>query len=197
MWVKRLGVLSVLGLAFALSGCYLSVFQTAQALKEGEVMFTLGAAYHSFTWDEDVLSSLVPQLRLAVGVADGVELGVHTGTMLSLLSWESAFLGVLADLKVSLWDEPEAFALALSLGGGWGVLTGGWGLSGGVYFDSNARVLPIYFAYRPFFSLQEQEFAHQFAFGLKLDLSPTSRLLLEADNFLGLWSLGLALLVTF
>jgi hypothetical protein len=197
MLIKKLAVLGLVGLTFALSGCYLGVFQTAQALREGDVMFTLGAAYHSFTWEGDVLSSLVPQLRLAVGVADGVELGVHTGVMLSLISWESAFLGALADLKIALWDEPEAFALALSLGGGWGVLTGGWGLSGGVYFDSNVRILPIYFAYRPFFSFEEQEFAHQFAVGLKLNLSPTARLLLEADNFMGLWSLGLALAIAF
>lgn len=77
MLIKKLAVLGLVGLTFALSGCYLGVFQTAQALREGDVMFTLGAAYHSFTWEGDVLSSLVPQLRLAVGVADGVELGVH------------------------------------------------------------------------------------------------------------------------
>ena len=66
-------------------------------------------------------------------------------------------------------------------------------------FNSNLRVLPIFFAYRPLLSFGEGgvKVLHQLAGGLRLRISPQASLFLQADSLNGLISFGLALEVVF
>ncbi|MBC7093620.1 hypothetical protein H5T53_06410 [Candidatus Bipolaricaulota bacterium] len=178
----------------ALSGCFLNVFQTAQILRHGDVAFTVGMAVLDLA-----PAVLTPQGRLAVGLSDGVEFGVQAGGMVNPGTGGVGFLGAIAELKLSLVDQPDALALAVGVGGGWSVIMGGWGLQASLYLDSNLWFLPLYVAYRPILPLGAEEFApfHQLAGGLCLDISDKARLLLEADFLGGLWSPGLALEVQF
>lgn len=197
--VRVVLVVGLLISAFLLSGCFFNVFQTARTLGRGDMVLTLGMGLMNL----EVVALggggsnpiLTPQARLAAGISDGVELGLQSGIMISPAGGQPGFLGVVADLKVSLFDEPGAFALAVGFGGGWSLPMAGWGVQGSVYLDSNLRVLPVYFVYRPIFPLAGEELSvwHQFAAGLHLRLSDTARLLLEADNLSGIWSIGLGL----
>ena len=197
--VRGLVVVGILFSSFLLSGCFFNVLQTARTLHRGEVGLTLGVGLLNF----EVLPLengegnliLTPQARLAAGIADGVELGLHTGIMVSPTAEQPGFLGVVGDLKLALVHDPDSLSLALGFGGGWSLPMAGWGVQGGIYLDSNLQILPLYFAYRPILPLTAEEFTiwHQLAMGLHLRLSDTARLLLEVDSFNGLWGIALGL----
>lgn len=194
--VRAVLMVGLLISTFLLSGCFFNVFQTARTLGRGDVALTLGMGLLNVALGGGEPNPiLTPQARLAAGISDGVELGLQSGIMISAAGGQPGFLGVVTDLKVSVFDEPGAFALAVGFGGGWSVPMAGWGVQGSVYLDSNLRVLPLYFVYRPIFPLAAEDFTvwHQFAAGLHLRVSDTARLLLEVDNFNGIWSIGLGL----
>jgi len=197
--VRGLVIVGILFFSFLLSGCFFNVLQTARTLHRGEVGLTLGLGLLNFgvlpPGNGEGNPILTPQARLAAGIADGVELGLHTGFMVSPAGGQPGFLGVVGDLKLALLHDPSSLSLALGFGGGWSLPMAGWGVQGGIYLDSNLRILPLYFVYRPILPLTADEFTiwHQLAAGLHLRLSDTARLLLEVDSFNGIWGIALGL----
>lgn len=181
------------------TGCFLNVFQTARTLGKGNVALNLGMAAMNIAIGEDNNWMFTPQGRLSVGIADGIDLGVRSGVMFGLDTGELGFLGVVGDIKVSLFAQPEGFALSLGFGGGYSPGMIGWGLEGSIYVDSTLQYLPVYFVYRPLFPLGGDGFTiqHQLAGGLHLMLSPTTRLLIEVDSWGGLLSAGIGLEILF
>ena len=183
------------------TGCLFNIFQTARTIGAGNVAFTLGTGFFTIDVEEETSAYVTPQARLAVGLADGIDLGLQSGAMVAVPGGDPGWLGLVGDLKFSLFDEPESFALALGFGGGYSVefLGTGWGAFGEIFLDSNLRVLPIFFAYQPGIPIGGDSFVllHHFAGGLKLKLSEQTRLLVQADYRGGLLSFGLALEVGF
>ncbi len=181
------------------TGCLFNIFQTARTIGAGNLGLTLGAGLLSIQIDESSSLSVTPQARLTMGLADAVDLGLQTGALVPLSGGDLGWLGAIADLKFQLFDEPGAFALAMGFGGGYGMEYVGWGVFGEIFFDSNVRVFPVYFAYQPGIPLSGDSIAllHHLAAGLKLKLSDQARVLLQTDYRAGLWSIGMALEIGF
>ena len=181
-----------------LTGCFFNIFQTARTVGKGDVALCLGSAAMNLAGEGDYNWIFTPQGRLAIGLADNVDLGVRSGVMIGA-SGEPGFLGVVGDIKIALLQDPESFSLALGFGGGYSPGLLGWGIEGSIYFDSNLRFLPFYFVYRPLLPLAGDGFAvqHQLAAGLHLDLSEHARILVEIDSWGGLLSGGIALEIAF
>lgn len=211
--MKRKVVLFVglAGLPLLLGGCFFNVFQTAKTLDQGQVLFGFGLGGFIGVGEETTVAPFyTPQMQFGVGLADGFQLTLQAGAV-ALLGDEDAgvqFGGASGEFKVRLFDEPDAFALALGFGGGWDLSHVGWGVHGSLYFDSNVPLLPVYFVWRPILSFgggdgEGVAFFHQFAGGLHLALSETATLLLEADYHtiwwaeMGVLGFGVALLFTF
>ncbi len=181
-----------------LTGCFFNVFETARSVGKGRAAITIAMAAMNL-FDSAEGWRITPQGRVAVGLTDNLELGLRSGAMVNLSTGDVGFLGAVGDLKVTLFDQPDSFALALGLGGGNSSGTFGWGLEGSVYFDSTIPFLPIYFVYRPLLPLGggELDLIHQFAGGLYLVLSPNVRLLIEVDSWGGLLSGGIGIEIRF
>jgi len=182
-----------------LSGCLFNLFQTARTIGAGNVGLTIGSGLMDVEIDEGTTWALTPQARLTIGLGDRVDFGVHTGAMFGLTGGQPGWMGATGDLKFSLFDDPEAFALSLGFGGGYGVEFLGWGVLGEVLFDSNLSVLPIFIVYQPTIPLSAEDFAvwHHVAGGLKLTLSEKARILLQVDLRAPLVSFGLAIEIDF
>ena len=178
-----------------LTGCFFNIFQTARTVGQGNVALGIGAAALNMVIGDDNNWMLTPQGRISIGLADNVDLGVRSGGMFSFTTGELGFLGVVGDIKVSLFHDPELLSLALGFGGGYSMGMFGWGLEGSVYVDSNIRFLPLYFVYRPLFPLAGDGVTvlHQLGGGLHLLLSENTRLLIEVDYWQGIVSFGISL----
>lgn len=192
--MRLVGVAGVLVLLVVLSGCFFNVFQTAQTVGAGNVALTLGAAAMNIAVQQQNSLVFTPQGRLAVGLTDNLDLGIQSGAMVGT-DGSASFLGAIADLKARIVNIDNGFALALGVGGGYSPGLVGWGIEGSVYLDSNLRFLPLYVVYRPLLPLGggQLTIANQVAVGLYLRLSSSARLLLEADWWNGLPSVGAAL----
>jgi len=198
--ILRIGMSVVLvASAVTLSGCLFNIFQTARTVGAGNVTLAVGAGFFDFSLNGDHNWSVTPQARLTIGLADGLDLSLHTGALIPLSTGDPGWLGAIGDLKFSLFDAPGAFALALGFGGGYAIEFGGFGVFGQVFFDSNVQFLPVFIAYRPIVPLAAEEFTlwHHITGGLKLPLSESARLLIEVDTLGGLISFGVALEIGF
>jgi len=197
-WMLCVGLIPA---TLLLSGCLLNVFHTAKTLGSGNVALTVGSGLFdlNFLSESDSTYCLTPQARLAIGLADGVDLGVQTGFLVPIETGDFGFLGATGDLKFSLFDEPGAFALSLGFGGGFSLEVLGWDVFGQILLDSNIKVLPLFIAYQPHIALVEGfALIHHFAGGLILPLSDQVRLFVQADyNSYTYVSYGLALEVEF
>jgi hypothetical protein len=182
-----------------MTGCLFNLFQTARTIGAGNAALTIGSGLLNWTSDADQNWGVTPQARLVIGLADGIDLGVHTGAFVPLATGDPGWLGAMGDLKFRLFHGPESFALALGFGGGNALELGGWGAFAEVFFDSNVRLFPVFFAYRPIFPFGNGSFEiwHHLAGGLRLRLSETARLLMEVDAFGGMISFGLGLEIRF
>jgi hypothetical protein len=200
-WIRIILAAGLLGAVLVTStGCLLNLFQTARTIGAGNVALTLGSGLFDLNLDETNSDYyLTPQARVAVGIADGVDLGLQTGFLVPLEGGDVGWFGATGDLKFSLFDEPGAFALALGFGGGYSLEALGWEAFGEVFFDSNVRVLPIFLAYQPHVALLEGlALIHHFAGGLKLRLSDKARVLVQVDyNSYTFLSYGLAFEIAF
>lgn len=198
---QRLVLVFLLGALVATlsTGCLFNVFQTARTIGSGNLALTLGAGLLMFQSDSSTNFSVTPQARLAVGLSDAVDLGLQTGALIPITSGDPSWLGAVGDLKFRLFDQPDSFALSLGFGGGYSSEYLGWGIFGEAFFDSNLRVLPIFFAYQPALAIGSDSVTllHHLTGGFKLKLSDQARLLLEADYRSGLISVGLAVEVGF
>ncbi|MEW5825786.1 MAG: hypothetical protein AB1778_03060 [Candidatus Bipolaricaulota bacterium] len=201
--MRQRGLLAVAlltAVALLSTGCLFNLFQTAKTVGAGHVALTLGGGLLSLGVGEEAEGlGVTPQARLTVGLAPGVDLGLQTGGLVPLSDGEVGWLGLVADLKVSVLDAPDAAAIAVGLGGGYSVEYVGWGVFGQVFLDSNVRVLPLFFAYQPGLRLGGGvELLHHFAVGLKLPVSEQARILILADfRPPGLASYGAAIEVAF
>lgn len=182
---RRLRVLLAIGVVLPmilLSGCLFNIFQTAKMVQSGDVSVLIGTGIMPVTIDTNTAWSLTPQARLAVGLSDVVNLGLHTGALIPLSSGEPGWLGAMGDLKFSLIDNPESVSLAVGFGGGYGLHFLGWGVFGEVFLDVN--VLPIFFAYQPTIPINGAGFnvLHDISAGLSLAISETARLMITIDT---------------
>ena len=199
---RRLRVLLAVGLVvpmILLSGCLFNIFQTAKMVQSGDMSVLIGSGLMPITIDTDTSWSLTPQARLAFGLSDKINLGLHTGVMISLSAGgEPGWMGLAGDLKFSIVDNPESISLAIGFGGGYGIHFLNWGVFGGVYLDLN--VFPLFFAYQPTVPLGGEGFVvwHDVAIGLALNLSDKARLIIQVDTRnLALFSYGMGFEISF
>ena len=198
----RTRVVCVVGLLVSLlllTGCFFNVFETARSIGKGKSSLAVALAAMNIQIEDTASWLLTPQARLAVGLTDNLELGLRSGLMVGLASGNVGFLGAVGDLKVTLFEEPQSFALALGFGGGYSSGMVGWGLEGSIYFDSTVPFFPLYFVYRPLLPLGGTDLGliHQFAVGLHLEISPNARLLAELCSWGGILSGGIGFDVSF
>ena len=198
---RRLRVLLAVGLAIPmilLSGCLFNIFQTAKMVQSGDVSVLIGSGAMPITIDTDTSWSLTPQARLVFGLSNSINLGLHTGALISLSTGEPSWMGFMADLKFSIVNDPESISMAVGFGGGQGIHFIGWGIFGEIFLDLN--VFPLFFAYQPTIPLSGEGFAvwHDVAIGLALNLSDKARLIIQVDtrNF-ALLSYGMAFEISF
>ena len=199
---RRVRILLAVGVmipVILLSGCLFNIFQTAKMVQSGDMSVLIGSGIMDLSIDEDPAWALTPQARLAFGLSDSINLGLHTGALIPLSSGEPGWLGVLGDLKFSLVDNPESISLAAGFGGGYGLHFVGWGVFGEVFLDLN--VFPLFFAYQPTIPLNGEGFAvwHDVAIGMALELSEKARLIIQVDtrNLVMFISYGIALEISF
>jgi hypothetical protein len=196
--LRTLMILGLIAPTLLLGGCLFNMFQTARMVQSGDMSILIGSGLMDISIDEDPAWTLTPQARLAFGLSDTINLGLHTGALIPLSTGDPGWLGVLGDVKFSLVDDPESVSLALGFGGGYGIHFIGWGVFGAVYFDLN--VFPLFLAYQPTIPLNGEGFAvwHDVAIGLALPLSETARLLIQVDTRnLGLFSYGIGFEISF
>jgi len=200
---RRFRILLAVGLVIPmllLSGCLFNMFQTAKMVQSGDMSVLIGSGLMDIGIDEASAWTLTPQARLAFGLSDTINLGLHTGALLSLSAGgEPGWMGISGDLKFSIVDNPESISLALGFGGGYGIHFLNWGVFGGVYLDLN--VFPLFFAYQPTIPLGGDGVVvwHDVAIGMALDLSEKARLLIQVDirNLALLISYGLGFEINF
>lgn len=182
-----------------LSGCLFNMFQTAKMIQSGDVSVLIGSGLMDLSIDEDPAWALTPQARLNFGLSDSINLGLHTGALISLVTGEPSWMGISGDLKFSVVNNPESISLALGFGGGYGIHFLNWGIFGGIYLDLN--VFPLFFAYQPTIPLNGEGFVvwHDVAIGLALELSEKARLLIQVDtrNLAFLISYGIGFEINF
>lgn len=199
---RRLRVLLALGLVvpmILLSGCLFNIFQTAKMVQSGDMSVLIGSGLMPITIGTDTSWSLTPQARLAFGLSNSINLGLHTGALISLSAGgEPGWMGVAGDLKFSIVDNPESISLALGFGGGYGIHFVTWGVFGEVFLDLN--VFPLFFAYQPTIPLGGEGFVvwHDVAIGMALALSEKARLIIQVDTRnLALFSYGMGFEISF
>ncbi len=195
---RLLLVVALLLVLVMMSGCYFNVFQTARTVGAGKVSISLGSGVVGVTVGQNSSLVFTPQARLTVGLSESFDLGLQSGLMIDS-SGQPSFLGAMADIKLSLFDDPETFSIALGVGGGYSPGLLGWGVEGSFYVDSNIVFLPIYAVYRPIVPLSGNslQLIHQFAGGLHLDLSDSVRILIELDWWSGVLGGGISLDIKF
>ena len=207
---SRIRIMAVVGLVAAVlvcsTGCLFNIFQTARTIGAGNVALVIGTGLVNLTGSEDAEGYyLTPQARVAIGIADGVDLGLQTGFLVSLAGEDSAWGAATADLKFALLRDSESFAIAVGLGGGYSIETWGWEVLGEVIIEWSpfspflyvspvqTPATPEYVVWRPtpsiFLSYQlEMPFSfsgtalfHHFTAGLAMQLGKDLRVLLQAD----------------
>jgi hypothetical protein len=164
-----------------LSGCLFNAFQTAKMLQSGDMSVVIGTGLMDLSVVEGSAWALSPQARLNFGLSDTVNLGLHTGALVSLASGEPAWLGVAADLKFSFVNNPESISLSGGFGASYGMVSVGLGVFGEFFLDLN--VFPLFFAYKPMIPFGGEGFTviHDMSIGMPLVLSETARLILQVD----------------
>jgi len=199
---RRLRVLLAVGVlipVILLSGCLFNIFQTAKMVQSGDMSVLIGSGLMPITIDTDTSWTLTPQARLAFGLSNSINLGLHTGALISLSAGgEPGWMGVAGDLKFSIVDNPESISLALGFGGGYGIHFVTWGVFGEVFLDLN--VFPLFFAYQPTIPLGGEGFVvwHDVAIGMALALSEKARLIIQVDTRnLALFSYGMGFEISF
>ncbi len=190
-WVFCIGLLPVMLL---MSGCLFNIFQTAKLLQGGDVGVAIGTGLLNIAIDDDPLWMLTPQVRLAFGLSDEINLGFQTGVGIPLTTGSPGWMGASGDIKVSLFDDPDSMSLAVGIGGGSSIELVGWGVFGEVLIDSNLRAFPLFIVYQPTVPLAGDGVTvwHHVAVGLKLRLSERARILLQVDLRVPLLSFGVA-----
>ncbi len=115
--IKSAVFLGILLVPLLLGGCYLNIFQTARTLDQGEVLFGLGVGMTTVTAGESTGLFYSPQAQLGLGLANGLQLTLQAGALATIGDGSAfQFGGAAGELKTRLFDEPDAFALALGLG---------------------------------------------------------------------------------
>ena len=199
---RRFRVVLAVGLVIPmilLSGCLFNIFQTAKMVQSGDMSVLIGSGLLNIGIDESPVWAVTPQARLAFGLSDKINLGLHTGVLVSLAAGgEPGWMGLAGDLKFSLIDNPESISLALGAGGGYGIHFLNWGVFGGVYLDLN--VFPLFFAYQPTIPIGGEAILvwHDVAIGMALNLSEKARMLIQVDTRnLAMFSYGIAFEISF
>ena len=199
---RRFRVVLAVGLVIPmilLSGCLFNIFQTARMVQSGDMSVLIGAGLLDIGIDESAAWAVTPQARLAFGLSDSINLGLHTGVLISLSAGgEPGWMGLAGDLKFSIIDNPESISLAIDVGGGYGIHFLNWGVFGGIYLDLN--VFPLFFAYQPTIPLGGEGFVvwHDVAIGMALNLSEKARLLIQVDTRnLAMFSYGIGFEISF
>ena len=175
-----------------------------------ETASPIGSQHLKLTFDLGLTTSesggatswhFAPQLRLALGIADGIDLALQGGAISTLGANDARFLGAILDAKFMLTDVPGMYAMAWGAGGGYGLsfLGEDWGVFAQFLFESHARLFPIYFVYRGILPIDGGgiRFEPYVAVGVDLSLSSTAQLLLGVDVYQGAVSVGLGLAIAF
>ena len=200
-----LGLMMLALIALCSTGCLFNLLQTARTVGVGNTAFTVGLGA---ILNAEYIAYLTPQGRLAIGLAQGVDLGLQSGLRIGMgpAAGDVKFLGAAADLKFSLVEEPHLL-LAADVGGGYSHNAyrdkNGWGLSASAYCEpllpgvSSASCCAGYRLHLPLEANWEYEkpVRHQMAFSLSLPLGPGMRLIVEVGvlPFENLYSFALGL----
>jgi len=185
-------------------GYGLNLFETAGPIGGQQVAVTFGFGLGTTEFSEAGVWYLAPQGRLTIGLAQGLDLGVHSGWRTEIGGGANEWLGALVDVKVASIHVPDMYTLAWGAGGGIGLdlLGDGWGIFGQILFESHSPLLPIFLTYRSILRLDQMVegslvFEGYIAGGMRLRLAPIARLLLVVDVHGGLASIGLGLEIAF
>ena len=198
-WGRVSIVVALLVSLCLLTGCFFNVFETARSIGQGKASLVVALAAMNIQIESTPTWLMTPQARLTVGLTDNLDLGLRSGVSIGLATGNVAFLGAVGDLKLTLFQAPNSFAMALGVGGGYSSGMVGWGLEGSVYLESTVPFFPAYFVYRPLLPLTgtSSGVIHQFAAGLRLALSPNAQLLVEVATWGGVVSGGIGFAIAF
>jgi len=175
----------------------MNLIQTARLNEAGRVSFTFGGGLVRQE-DPSMVWFLTPQVRVAIGVSDGINLAFQSGVLTPLGSADPGWLGVHVDARLRITEVPGSYTLSWGVGGGYGLdfFGEGWGIFGELLFESQSRSFPIFVSYRGVLRFDDMEELHlrpHWSGGVHLRLAPLARLLLVMDSFDGTLTLGLGL----
>jgi len=197
-------IVCVLVFACPLSGLAVNLLETARPLGGQRIALTFGFGVAVADLDAAGPWFLVPQGRLAIGLLEGLDLGLHSGWASELGTGTGSWLGLLVDAKVAAAHLPGRYSLAWGAGGGFGLdfFGDGWGVFLQLLFESHSPSFPVFVTYRFVLPLAGGAgagiaFEGYISGGMWLPLSPIARLLLALDVFRGLPSLGVGLEIDF
>ncbi|MCX7021047.1 MAG: hypothetical protein NTW26_02010 [bacterium] len=198
---RRKWLFPVAALTLLAAGCYMTNLTTARTVGAGKVGLTGGAGVVPLAvtsdsgdlldFDTDVVL-IEPQTRLDIGLSDAVDLGFQTGIMLVSGAEGFAWLGMLADVKWAVVDDPDSVTLSWGGGAGWTYLGGV--LEAHLFLDSNVPFLPFYAAVKPRLTIGAGSgFNYDLSAGVHIEFSDSFRLIGDWTTFaftLNAFSLG-------
>ena len=194
-----LALLLVVGVGW--SALAINVLETASPIGAQHLKLTFGIGLATSENGGVTSWHFTPQLRLALGVSDGMDLAVQSGILSAIGASDVELLGVIVDAKFTLADAPGMYAMAWGAGGGYGLdfLGEGWGVFGQFLFESHARLFPVYLVYRATLPIDSPDFSliPHTALGVDFPLAPNTQLLMGVDLYLGKISIGLGLSIGF
>jgi len=178
-----------------------NVLETATPIGAEHLKLTFGIGLATSETGGVTSWHFTPQLRLALGIADGIDVAVQSGILSTIGSTDVDILGAILDAKFTLAHAPGLYTMAWGAGGGYGLgfLGDGWGIFAQFLFESHARLFPVYFVYRGILPMDSGgiRFVPYTALGVDLPLAPNTQLFLGADFYLGEISIGLGLTIWF
>jgi len=194
-WIAAALALLVAGIAGSTGA--MNLVQTAKVNDAGRVSFTFASGLVQQK-DPGTVWYLTPQVRIAIGISDGINVAIQSGVLTPLGSADPGWLGVHVDAKLRISEVPGSYAVSWGVGGAYGLdlLGEGWGIFAELFFESQSKYFPIFVTYRGILSFEDLEDLHlrpHWSGGVQLQLAPLAHLLLVVDSFDEKLTLGFGL----
>lgn len=179
----------------------INILETASPIGAQHLKLTFGTGLVFSESGGTTSWHFTPQLRMAIGVSDGMDLAIQSGILSTIGARDVDLLAAIVDAKFTLAEAPGMYTMAWGAGGGYGLnfLGEGWGVFGQFLFESHARLFPVYFVYRATLPIDSTEISliPHTAVGVDFPLAPNTQLFLGADFYHGTISIGVGLAIWF